>query len=1519
MSSFVDLDGGGELPSSGLPYYSYVAFQDVLAGLSHLHSPHAKFQAENATTAKILTTAQLFNASRVMDITNIVRASVAVVLLFLVLLRPLLRRRPAWCSGFAQESSYGDTTHPSLKKAWTFWTVYLFAITLAGLVQGVSSTLAQPRRVFDLLDLVPWIVAALITAMDRPTKTPKTLLFLYLTILSCGVVSTAFSYRLHRLVHTLILADPVISMAGIIGIVAMPMRDPSLGDSDIARAEPTDQLRSPEDNLSLWRFMTVSWMAPMISKGYEKQLHNEDVWQLPFDFQHERLHGLFHELRGSMTAKLFSANGLDLIIQSFLGIIECAAALSVPMLLQQLLRAIQSGPKNIEVSILYAIGILAVRLIACQAAVFQLWFSRRCYERSRGEMITTLYAKTLSRKHFGQPAAEKMLNGAQEDGNDESDDHDEDTEVATDDNESGSEPTSRFGKLFGWFRRGRSTNQKYRRVQDQKPSRQPATTGKILNLMRNDVYEVAQRFWEFPALVVKPLQFIFSFFLVWQLLGWSCMFGMLCVLLAQMLNTVFITQLLQRERVRRAATDARLQSTSQFVEGIRHLRWYDWQSKWLDAIMVTRRHELRTRVVTGLWSIAISTLNITSGTLFPVATFFAYTFIAGKTLSVDVAFPALSLFTLLETSFKELPGLITVVLNASIAVGRIEEFMSEPDKDGVFSDHLTNDIKFTKATFAWPGYEQPVLRNLDISFPQGLTVIFGKVGSGKTALLQAILGELDRQIGDVVIPTEPIGYCAQSPWLQHMSIRDNILFSAPFDSARYTQTLDACALLPDLATFKHGDLSDMGENGIGLSGGQRARVALARAVYSRSRVLLLDDPLAALDHNTAESIVKKLLQGPLVEGRTVVLVTHRVDLCLHLAGQMVEVVDGTARVLNSEEASAEVAKFLLEDEDPAAHQDEHEHTLDETQQDAAIPSKFIEEEHRAHGGVMLSVYWTYIKAGKLKWWAVLVLVFALFRLGSLLNYWFLKAWGEAYKHEISTKGASDGIDFSKLFAGLPDPDTDLRPWLWVYLGIAVTQAVIYTLSEGLTLLMIITAARDLFKRVINKVGRATFRFYDVTPVGRLMNRLVSDIGMIDGGIMRPLREVAVQSITWFSSMVVIASVTPLFLLFSVGMTLWFVYIFMRFLPTSQSLRRLEMVSLSPLMSNFGILLDGLATIRAFKAQHHFQNMNIVVTDAFQKMDHFYWSLQAWLMYRFDALSAICTFALTLLALYKGLSPGLTAFVLTTASAFVEATHNLCKQYGTLQMDFVSVERVIELLDIPEEPCGELTPPTSWPHHSDDVIFDNVTLRYAPHLDPSISEASFTIPGGSTCAVLGRTGSGKSTLALALLATIHPSEGAIRVGNYKLSDVDVHVWRQRVSFVAQDPVLFPGTLRDNLDPLHQYTDTECVVVLHRVLGAGWDLYSHVEGGGKNLSQGQRQLIGIGRAVLRRSPIVVLDEATASIDKETAARVQEVLRNELTTSTVITIAHRLEAVQDANYFIRLDKGKIVEHGPAQGIHQ
>lgn len=1426
------------------------------------------------------------------EIGTITQSVLAAVLLFISLVRPLLPPTPLWLRSFAREEDVARRSHP-----WTYWTAHLGVLASFGLIISFAWLLMlAPSRPFDLVRVIPWLAATLITAVDRPTVASKSLLLLYVSFAVSSAAKLILSHQVSVGVWRLSLANLCISVIAAFSIIAMPMRNPVLSKEGIASKSATNKLRSPEDNLSLWKFMSVAWMSPLIQKGSREQLHDEDVWKLPYEFQHGRLHLLFRDIQGSILKRLLHANGLDLIIISFLGVLETLADLSIPVFLEKLLQSIKAGRDHLTSSILFAAAILVVRLISAQTSVFSLWFSRRCYERSRGEMITTIYAKTLSRKTFGEaglppeaPPSEAQ-NGTAVD-----------------------QPTtwsSRLLRLFG-IRRKTTTA-----AQDEAKKDQPATTGKILNLMRNDVYEVAQRFWDFPNFVNFPLQFALSFVLVYRLVGWSCLLGLASVLLSQGLNTILIWGLLAAEKIRRKATDDRLQATTQFVEAIRHLRWYDWQDKWMKRVTTTRQKELNARIRTGLWGMGLALTNMFSASLFPVVTFFAFTFIAGRPLTVEVAFPALQLFVMLESSFKTLPSLITVLLNASVAMGRIEKYMAEPDKEEATADSKNTDIQFDRTTLAWPGRESPVLHELNLEFRTGLTVVFGKVGSGKSALLQAILGELDCQQGSLAVPNAMIGYCAQLPWLQHMSIRDNILFSAPYDPERYSQVLDACSLLPDLANFKHGDLSDIGENGIGLSGGQKARVALARAVYSQSQILLLDDPIAALDHQTAESIVRKLFQGPLFEGRNVILVTHRVDLCLHVADQMIEIEDGRARVLNPEEASREIAKFMRDEEAQQEQAEAATAPRDDDQQTAAIPDKFVEDEHRAAGGVPFSVYWTYIKAGTLKLWALVIVFVGLLRLGGLLNYWFLKAWGEAYRSYEEFTHGDFGISSARkdMFSKLPPPEENLRPWLLVYLGIALVQTFFFALFCGVSLVMVYVSSKGLFLRVVNKVSKATFRFYDVTPVGRLMNRLVSDIGMIDGGIISPLQQVVWMAMMWISSMVVIASTTPVFLVFSIGMTIWFVIIFRQFLPTSQSLRRLEMASLSPLMSNFGILLDGLATIRAFKAQPHFQNKNIEVTDVFQKMDHFYWSLQSWLMYRFDALSAVSTFALTLLALYNGLSPGLTAFILTTAAQFVKATHGLCKIYGTLQMDFVSVERVIELLDLPEEPQGKIQPPAVWPSGRDDITFDNVTLRYAEHLDPSIENATFKIPSGSTCAVLGRTGSGKSTLALALLATMHPSEGSIHVGSMDLADVDVHQWRQRVSFVAQDPVLFPGTLRENLDPLEQFTDDECMGVLRRVLGAGWELDSPVEGGGKNLSQGQRQLVGIGRAVLRRSAVVILDEATASIDKETAERVQDILREELTSSTVITIAHRLEAVKDADFFVRLDAGRVVGHGRA-----
>ncbi|KAI5260767.1 P-loop containing nucleoside triphosphate hydrolase protein [Aureobasidium subglaciale] len=285
--------------------------------------------------------------------------------------------------------------------------------------------------------------------------------------------------------------------------------------------------------------------------------------------------------------------------------------------------------------------------------------------------------------------------------------------------------------------------------------------------------------------------------------------------------------------------------------------------------------------------------------------------------------------------------------------------------------------------------------------------------------------------------------------------------------------------------------------------------------------------------------------------------------------------------------------------------------------------------------------------------------------------------------------------------------------------------------------------------------------------------------------------------------------------------------------------------------------------------------------------------------------------MTLLAINSGLSPGLTAFVLASASS-------LCKQYGQLQLNFVSVERVVELLHLEQEPAGEIEPPASWPSYDSEIVFEDVCIRYAPHLDPALSNVSFTLKGGSNTAVIGRTGSGKSTLALSLLATMTPESGRILIGGIDIAKVNKQALRNRITFLAQDPVLFPGSLRHNLDPTEEHSDDECEAVIARVCGSyNWTLETQIDTGGKNLSQGQRQLVGLARAVLRRSAIIIMDEATASIDKETAWEIQRVLREEMKQSTVVTIAHRPSAVRGANYCLALGNGKIIDQGSPEEV--
>jgi ABC-type multidrug transport system fused ATPase/permease subunit len=345
-----------------------------------------------------------------------------------------------------------------------------------------------------------------------------------------------------------------------------------------------------------------------------------------------------------------------------------------------------------------------------------------------------------------------------------------------------------------------------------------ASTGQILNLVRSDVNEIADRFEEIYRMVRTPLGSIFSIVLIWRLLGWSCLLAVAVVVGAHMINGILTRLKVRWQRYRKKATDERVQMNSQFLQVVRHLRWYGWEEPWLNKVMASRRHELNVRIVSMLLNILTYIITVSSGAILPVVAFFAYTTLAKQKLRIDLIFPALQLLGNLQGWLRAIPNIITMLLNAYVAMGRIENFLKEPEKENAKSvdDPVpvhTNEepLKISDCNFAWPGTTKPILESVDLTVDTGLTVVYGKIGSGKTALLQAMLGEMDKISGQYEVPNEMIGYYSQTPWLQGVSIRDNILFFSAYDEERYGLVLEACALGPDLTSFKDGDLSHIGE------------------------------------------------------------------------------------------------------------------------------------------------------------------------------------------------------------------------------------------------------------------------------------------------------------------------------------------------------------------------------------------------------------------------------------------------------------------------------------------------------------------------------------------------------------------------------------------------------------------------------------------------------------------------------------------------------------------------------------
>ncbi|OCH93071.1 P-loop containing nucleoside triphosphate hydrolase protein [Obba rivulosa] len=1369
----------------------------------------------------------------------------------------------------------------------------------------------RSRGVLAMVECIAWLYVSLRIIIKPPVTPP------YLTILFC-LTNAAFAcldlfvgfmnssdrhgftvVRVLDLCVTLLLAW----IAGTLPLEAiLPVKNVAR-ETDI----PSSSLCMPEDSVNLWTWSTFSFVEPIFSVAMTRTLNEPDIWSLSPYFKHKNLFRKYlrycsEHPTHSLLRFLLASNSLDLIIDMALELWSAIVGFVPAYALQRILSALSDpSPESRKTAYTFALVTFLAHLSFAQFDLYKRWHTRRCYERTRGQLFCALHYKALKRR---------------------------DISGQTGQNENGD---------------------------------QRADLGKIVNLMQGDAYAVAQRFWEFAGVFGAPVRLTIAMVFLYRVLGWSSFAAVGVILVAYVINYPLVKYNVHVARQSWKAKDKRMNLVNEFFQNIRFLKFYGWETGWATRVRDSREIELKWRIKENFVNAAISFIWTWIPSATALASFLCYTLVAGERLTVAKAFTSIALFSQLQEPMLALPGQVFALIYAYVSMQRIETFLAEEEvpewassvKMSSDARAATNkDIGFEDASFEWDASpaDEPVrftFGPLNVKFPFAkLTLVSGPTGSGKSALLAALLGEMHCISGHVILNKagHQVAYCAQNPWLENATIRDNIVFGAMygFDNARYQAVLEACALLKDLEIFPAGDMTEIGEKGITLSGGQRARIALARALYSQATCILLDDPLAAVDMHTAQHLVKNALSGDLARDRTIILVTHHISLCLPLASHLIELSNGRVVRHGSVDdlrRNGQLEKFV-EAEDVAEAEDHSSQSSDThvecdadgpgrtgEQPKADAPSgKLVEAEARAEGRVSIHTYWMYIKAAGLASWIITLLLMLFIRVINIGNQFFLAKWGEAYERaEIWVAHVLQQILIQSPWDNLPSPDVNVRPWLLLYLYISTAGAFAVLSYIALGYYASLQASRSLFRSMLGRLTGAPSRFFDITPVGRILNRFTTDINTVDGALLNSARAALSGTLNFIASFLVIIWVVPTFAPFAVFIAWLYIRLAPLYVQASRDLRRLESISLSPAFAGFDELLRGLVHVRAFGMEERYQDRFYQRVDLFQSYDHVYWLVAGWLRWRYDCLGSVVVFCTTLFALWTGVSSGYAALVIVQAGIFAEASRQLVRVLAQLELDFNSVERIVEYLDVPQEAPAVIhqnRPPAWWPSSHGEIQVENLVVRYAPGLPAVLRNLSFTIKPGEKIGVVGRTGSGKSTLALSFLRVVEPSEGRIVIDSIDISQIGLDDLRSRITIISQDVSLFAGTIRSNLDPFGAHSDEECwdvlerchlTSILHRNEAVSTSSRITLDtpiGQTGSLSAGERQLLALARAVLRRSNVVIMDEATSQIDSALDDKIQRTIREEFASSIVITIAHRLRTVLDYDRILVLGNGGILE---------
>ncbi|KAM5251530.1 ATP-binding cassette sub-family C member 9 isoform 3-T11 [Hipposideros larvatus] len=1112
------------------------------------------------------------------------------------------------------------------------------------------------------------------------------------------------------------------------------------------------------------------------------------------------------------------------------------------------------------------------------------------------------------------------------------------------------------------------------------------TLGQINNLVAIETNQLMWFLFLCPNLWAMPVQIIMGVILLYNLLGSSALVGAAVIVLLAPIQYFIATKLAEAQKSTLDYSTERLKKTNEILKGIKLLKLYAWEHIFCKSVEETRMKELSSLKTFALYTSLSIFMNAAIPIAAVLATFVTHAYASGNSLKPAEAFASLSLFHILVTPLFLLSTVVRFAVKAIISVQKLNEFLlsdeigedswrtgessvpfesckkhtgvqpktinrKQPGRYHLDSyeqstRHLrpveTEDIaiKVTNGYFSW-GSGLATLSNIDIRIPTGqLTMIVGQVGCGKSSLLLAILGEMQTLEGKVHWSNRSrysVAYAAQKPWLLNATVEENITFGSPFNKQRYKAVTDACSLQPDIDLLPFGDQTEIGERGINLSGGQRQRICVARALYQNTNIVFLDDPFSALDIHLSDHLMQegilKFLQD---DKRTLVLVTHKLQYLTH-ADWIIAMKDGsvlregTLKDIQTKDVELyEHWKTLMNRQDQELEKDMEadQTTLERKTLRRAMYSREAkaqmededeeEEEEEDEDDNMSTVMrlrtkmpwktcWRYLTSGG--FFLLFLMIFSKLLKHSVIvaiDYW-LATWTSEYS--INNTGKADQTFYVAGFS--------------ILCGAGIFLCLVTSLTVEW---MGLTAAKNLHHNLLNKIILGPIRFFDTTPLGLILNRFSADTNIIDQHIPPTLESLTRSTLLCLSAIGMISYATPVFLVALVPLGVAFYFIQKYFRVASKDLQELDDSTQLPLLCHFSETAEGLTTIRAFRHETRFKQRMLELTDTNNIAYLFLSAANRWLEVRTDYLGACIVLTASIASISGSSSSGLVGLGLLYALTITNYLNWVVRNLADLEVQMGAVKKVNSFLTMESENYeGTMDPsqvPEHWPQEGEIKIHD-LCVRYENNLKPVLKHVKAYIKPGQKVGICGRTGSGKSSLSLAFFRMVDIFDGKIVIDGIDISKLPLHTLRSRLSIILQDPILFSGSIRFNLDPECKCTDDrlwealEIAQLKNMVKSLPGGLDAVVTEGGENFSVGQRQLFCLARAFVRKTSILIMDEATASIDMATENILQKVVMTAFADRTVVTIAHRVHTILTADLVIVMKRGNILEYDTPESL--